>query len=286
MRHQAKDHIKIYEPNYRVKMGFFRSWVFMSLNIVKSRELIWQLFKRDFLSGYKQSFFGVFWIFISPVIGIVSWVFMNQMGILNPGSVGVPYPVFVLTGTTIWGLFMSLYSSTAGSLSSGGALILQVNFSHEALVLQQIAQTVANFLINILMVSLVLVLYRILPCRQSVFLPLALVPIFLIGSGIGMVVSVISVVVHDINRLVTSALGFMMILTPIIYAPGFQNPLIQRISKWNPLAYLVGGARDLILYGRIENPTGYAYSCLLALVIFLLSWRFFFLSEHKIAEKL
>jgi lipopolysaccharide transport system permease protein len=286
MSYQASDHIKIYEPNYRVKMGFIRCYVFMIMNTVKSRELIWQLFKRDFLSGYKQSFFGMFWIFISPVIGIVSYVFMNQMGILNPGNVGVPYPVFVLTGITIWGLFMSLYSSTAGSLSSGGALILQVNFSHEVLVAQQVAQTIANFLVNILMVSLVLVLYRISPCWQSVFFPLTLVPILFIGSGIGMVVSVISVVVHDFNKLMTSALGFLMILTPIIYAPGFPNPIIQRISKWNPLAYLIGGARDIILYGRIENTTGYAYSCLLALVIFLLSWRLFFLSEHKVAEKI
>jgi len=267
-------------------MGFFRSWAFMLLNIIGSRELIWQLFKRDFLSGYKQSLFGVFWIFIAPIVGIVSWVFMNSTGILHPGEVGVPYPVYLLLGTTFWGLFIGFYLFTANSLSGSGSLILQVNFAHEALVAQQIAQAIANFSINLVMVSLVLLIYGFLPCWQTVFLPLTLVPIFFIGSGIGMVVSVISVVVHDINKMVTSALGFLMFLTPIIYAPGIQNPTIQFISKWNPLAYLIGGPRDIILYGRIDSPVGYAISSILALVIFLLSWRFFFLSEHKIAEKL
>jgi len=58
----------------------------MIQNILHSRDLIWQLFKRDFISGYKQSFLGIFWIFIQPLAGILAWVFMNATGILNPGT--------------------------------------------------------------------------------------------------------------------------------------------------------------------------------------------------------
>ena len=73
----------IYEPNQRIKIGFFKSWFSMVTNILKSRELIFQLFKRDFFAGYKQSFLGIFWVFISPVIGILSWVFLNLTGVLS-----------------------------------------------------------------------------------------------------------------------------------------------------------------------------------------------------------
>ena len=75
-----QDHYQslIYEPNQRIRIGFFKSWIFMVMNILKSRELIWQLFKRDFFAGYKQSFLGIFWVFISPVIGILSWVFLKK----------------------------------------------------------------------------------------------------------------------------------------------------------------------------------------------------------------
>lgn len=135
----------------------------MIQNILRSRDLIWQLFKRDFISGYKQSFLGIFWIFISPLAGILAWVFMNATGILNPGDVGVPYPAYVLLGSSLWGLFMSFYSSVSNSLSSGGSLILQVNFPHEALVAQQMAQTIANFLINLVMISLLFVVFGISP---------------------------------------------------------------------------------------------------------------------------
>jgi lipopolysaccharide transport system permease protein len=181
---------------------------------------------------------------------------------------------------------MSFYSSISGSLSSGGSLILQVNFPHEALVAQQMAQSIANFLISLLMISLVFIIFGIRPNWQVLFFPLMLVPILLIGAALGMVVAVITVVVHDINKMVSVALGFLMFLTPIVYAQRFQNEMIQKVIVWNPMTYLIGNARDIILYGRFENLQEYFLSCLLAAVLFFFSWRLFFLSEHKVAEKL
>lgn len=121
---------------------------------------------------------------------------------------------------------------------------------------------------------------------MAVYFPFTLVPIFLIGSGLGMVVAVITVVVHDINRIVSMGLNFLMFLTPIVYGPGDRGEIAQLVIKWNPMTHLIGSARDILLYGRIDNPQAYVLSCLLAIAVFLISWRLFFLSEHKVAEKL
>ncbi len=279
--------VVVYEPDQRVRIGFFSCWPVMFRSLFRSRELIWQLFRRDFLSTYKQSLFGVFWLLISPVVGIISWVFMNYTGMLNPGDMEVPYPVYILFGTTLWGMFMSVFSASAASLTSGGSLILQVNFSHAALVAQQLAQTIVNLIINVATLSLVLIIFRVWPDWTGVLLFfLAIIPIFLLGSGIGMVISVFAVVVRDITRIVTSGLGLLFFVTPVIYAPQFQNPVIQRIIWWNPLTYLIGGARDIVLHGRLDHSVGYVISILLSGVVFLMGWRLFFLSEHKVAEKL
>lgn len=278
--------VTVYSPDQKARLGLVRCLVMMVSNVVRSRELIWQLFKRDFVGGYKQTFFGIFWLFISPVVGILSWVFMQSTGILNPGSAGVPYPVYVLLGSSIWGLFMSFYSSSSASLSSGGSLILQVNFSHEALVAQQIAQTAANFSINFVMILLILLVFGVRLSWGALLFPFTLAPIFFVGAGIGMVVAVIAVVVHDVNKIVSTALGFLMFLTPVVYTPDLQNKVIQDVIKWNPMTYLVGGARDVMLYGRIDDPRGYLISAVLAALVFLFSWRLFFIAEHKVAEKI
>ena len=51
---RGMDHIVIYEPDQRTGLGFVAGWKAMIDNVVNSRELIWQLFKRDLLAGSKQ----------------------------------------------------------------------------------------------------------------------------------------------------------------------------------------------------------------------------------------
>lgn len=255
-------------------------------NVVRSRELIWQLFKRDFLAGSKQSVLGLFWILITPLVGIVSWVVMNAVGVLHPGEVGVPYPIYVLCGTTIWGLFMAFYSSAAASLTSAGGLLAQARFSHEALVAQQLAQAVIAALANVALLAAVWMVGGLSVHWSALWFPVSLLPLVLLGTGIGLIVSVFAVVVHDITKAVTTLLGLLMFATPVIYASNVPHDWLQRVIWWNPLTYLVGGARDLLLEGRINHVSSYAGAVAFALGLFLLAWRLFFLSEQKVAERL
>ncbi|MCK5011005.1 MAG: hypothetical protein KAS98_11000, partial [Deltaproteobacteria bacterium] len=81
---ESSQQITVYKPNQRHELGFFYTWAVMARNILNSKELIWQLFKRDFFASYKKSFVGISWIFLSPIMGIVSWVFLQQTGMLHP----------------------------------------------------------------------------------------------------------------------------------------------------------------------------------------------------------
>jgi lipopolysaccharide transport system permease protein len=281
-----RDQVVVFEPDQRVRLGFVLGWRMMVRNVVSSRELIWQLFKRDFLAGSKQSVLGLLWILITPLVGIVSWVVMNAVGVLHPGEVGVPYPIYVLCGTTIWGMFMGFYSSAAASLTSAGGLLAQARFSHEALVAQQLAQAVIAALANLVLLAAVWVVGGLSVHSSALWFPVSVLPVVLLGTGIGLIVSVFAVVVHDITKAVTTLLGLLMFATPVIYASNVPHDWLQRVIWWNPLTYLVGGARDLLLEGRINHVSSYAGAVAFALGLFLLAWRLFFLSEQKVAERL
>ncbi len=278
--------IIIYEPNQRQKIGFFKCWIVMVKNIIKSRELIAQLFKRDFFAVYKKSFIGVAWIFISPIIGIISWVFMNATGILNPGDVGIPYPAYVLLSSSIWGLFMGFYSSAASTLGAGAGFIMKVKFPHEALLIKQIAQHLANYLLAFIVNIIVLLVFGVIPSWKIVFFPIIILPLFFLGAGIGLVVSVINIVAIDISRGISFVMGMIIFVTPVIYSPNVENEIIQAIIKWNPLTYLIGNVRDIIIYGRFDFADRFLYSSIIAFLIFIFSWRFFYLSEEKVIEKM
>jgi lipopolysaccharide transport system permease protein len=90
----------------------------------------------------------------------------------------------------------------------------------------------------------------------------------------------------DIDRIMTMGLGVLLYVTPVVYSSGIDNALVQTITRWNPLTYLVCSARDIIIYGRLYHNVGYLVCAGLALLLFLVSWRLFYVSEHQIIERM
>lgn len=276
----------IYEPNQRLKMGLFKTWCVLFTNIISSRELIWQLFRRDFFMSYKKSFLGFSWMIITPVMGIISWVLMNATGILTPGNVGMPYPAYVLLSSSIYGLFMNFYSGASGTLSAGSGFIFQVNFSHDALLAKQILLQMANFLITLLITILVLLFFGVYPSWMILLFPILIIPMMLLGAAIGLVTSVVSVVASDIQKGIGFIMGLLMYITPVIYSPDVKNPILHDIIKWNPLTYLIGAVRDSMIYGRIDHFDRFLISAGFSLILFLLAWRLFYVTEERVIERM
>lgn len=281
-----ENNITIYEPGERRKIGFFHIWLKMLKNILKSKELIYQLFRRDFLMAYKKSFIGLWWIVLSPIVGVISWIFLNSSGILKPGDVGIPYPAYVLLSSSIWGLFMGFFTSAAGTLTAGAGIITQVKYPHEALLMKQTAQHIAGFLITFIINIIVLLIFQVLPSAWILLFPILVLPLFFLGAGIGLIVSVISAVATDIEKIITIILGVIFFTTPVIYTKSSMSPLFQNVVDWNPLTYLIGGVRDAIIYGRIENLDKFLYVSLGSFIFFMLAWRLFYISEDKVIEKM
>jgi len=278
--------ITIYRPNMRHELGLFQTWVVMARNVWRSRELIWQLFKRDFLASYKKSFIGITWLFISPLLGIVSWVFLQATGMLQPGDVGIPYPAYVMIGTSMWGLFMGFYSSASSTLSAGTGLLMQVNYPHEALLFKQLANQLATYLITFLVNIVILLIFKVVPSWGLLMLPLVALPLFFLGTAMGLIISMVSVVAFDFSRMVDIFMSVLMYSTPVIYSAKTESALVLMINKWNPLTYLVCSCRDMVIYGNLYHPKEYFLSAFLALLVFLVSWRLFYVSEDKIIERM
>jgi lipopolysaccharide transport system permease protein len=81
-------------------------------------------------------------------------------------------------------------------------------------------------------------------------------------------------------------MGLLMYVTPVIYSSKVENTSLQNIIKWNPLTYLIGTVRDSMIYGKVEHWDRFILSSVFSLILFLVSWRFFYVSEQKVIEKM
>ncbi len=229
---------------------------------------------------------GATWVFLSPIVGIIAWIFLQKTGMLQSGEVGIPYPAYVLIGTSMWGLFMGFYASSAETLSAGGALLMQVSFHHEVYFLEQNAIQVVNFAIVFLFNLLALFFFGVHPSWKTIFLPLVILPLFFLGAAIGLIVSMISAITLDVSRILSIFMGLLIWITPVIYSAQVDHALVQSLIRWNPLTYLVCSARDIVIFGRLYQPGSYALCTLGSLLLFVFSYRLFYISEKRLVERI
>ncbi len=278
--------ITTFEPNSKQKLGFIRIWVDMVRAITSHYDLLVILFKRDFLFSYRKTILGVSWIILSPVIASLSWIFMQFTGVINSGNVGIPYPIYILINTCLWGLFVGFYKAASETLSSGAHFITLVRFPHEILFFKQVAQHLVSFLVFFILNLLIMLLFHITPSWKIIFFPLTAMPFFFIGAGIGLLVSLYGVLLQEVQKVSELFFGILIWITPIVYSSEIPNSHLQMITKWNPLTHLVKANRELIIEGHFPTGSHFYYSYLFSIFLFLICWKWFFLAEDRVIERM
>jgi lipopolysaccharide transport system permease protein len=98
-------------------------WREMRQDLWAGRELAWRLAVRDISAQYRQSSLGVLWALISPLTTTAVWLFLSTSRLVQVAETGLPYPVFVFTGTLLWSILNRCLQRTprAGEWQSGPA---------------------------------------------------------------------------------------------------------------------------------------------------------------------
>jgi len=273
-----------YEPDNSLKKGYrsLFSEIFNELN--KSRWLIFQLFKKDFVALYKQSLIGVFWAILLPLVAVGTFIVLSGAGVFNAGALTVPYPIYAILGTALWGLFSTGLVATSNSIVAAGPMITKINFSRKSLVIASMGQALLAFIIQLCLVLALLVYYHIAPSPAMLLIPLLIVPLLLFTLGLGFVLSLLNGIVRDVANIVSVLVTFLLFLTPVLYAKPTTG-VLATLSNYNILFYLVSVPRDLILFGTSNFLKGFLLSSAVAFFVFLLFLAVFHLTETRVAER-
>jgi len=276
--------ITTYEPDNSLKKGHLSIFSEIYNELKTSRWLTYQLFKRDFLAVYKQSFIGISWALIIPLVSVGTFIILNRSGVFTIGDINVPYPIYAILGMAFWQLFsMGLVAST-NSLVKGGSMIVQINFSKKALVIASTGQAIVSFLIQFVLVGILFACYQIAPSVAILWVPIIIIPIMLLALGLGFILSLLNGVMRDIGNMLSVLMIFLMFLTPVLYAKPTTG-MLARITEYNPLYYLVSAPRDLVLMGTVPELKGLLASSVISVIILLISLIAFHLAETRVAER-
>lgn len=277
--------ITTYEPDNSLKKGFLAMFSEIFDELKENRWLTYQLFKRDFFAVYKQSFIGILWVLIIPLVSVGTFIVLNQSGIFNIGDIDVPYPIYALLGMAFWQLFATGLVAGSNSLVAAGAMITKINFSKKSLVIASSGQSIVTFLIQFGFVAILFVYYWIAPSIASLLVPIIIIPIMLLTLGLGFILSLFNGIVRDVGNMLSLFLTFLMFLTPVMYAKPTTG-ILATLTNYNPLYYLVLAPRELVLTGTITEWVGFLIASILSVIVFMVCLVVFHLTETRVAERI
>ncbi|HMF11708.1 MAG TPA: ABC transporter permease [Gemmataceae bacterium] len=244
------------------------------------------MFLRDFAVQFRQKLLGYVWAFLAPVMAVASFVFLSMVGVLRPGDTDVPYPLFVFVGVGSWGLLLAVLQTVAGGLVQHGDLVMRTSIPRIGLALSGLGTVIYGQVIHVLTLLVLLACFQRMPSWGALLYPLLIVPLIALGIGVGLLLAVIGALARDATSMVTTVLGFVMFLTPVIYVPKFQNPVVQELVLWNPLTHLIDAPRSAFFTGELGSVQGFLWSSCLAFAVLVLGVHGFYLIQERIVERL
>ena len=123
--------------------------------------VIQQLIKRDKQRSLSSTFMGELWEIINPLINMIVMVLV--FGKMFGGNDFNQFPLYVLTGTTLYGLFTSGTTMCLQALMGNKNFLIKTQLNRNVYVIQKILLAFRNFLFSLMIYAFVIALYRISP---------------------------------------------------------------------------------------------------------------------------
>jgi lipopolysaccharide transport system permease protein len=246
------------------------------------------LVRRDILSHYKQTFFGVSWALIKPfsTMVIFSLVF-NRIGGIESQD-GTPYPVFLYAGLLLWQYFSGALGKASVSLVSNSAFITKVYFPRLLIPLSVSISELLDFMVSFLLLVVIMFYYGfwLHLLNLIVFVVLVFCTV-LLATGLGCFFAAVNVKYRDVNYALPFLIQTMMFVTPVVYPlKALDNyKFIKALMVWlNPMSGIITNARlTLLENGPIEWGL-FGISFLMSVIIFLAGTQYFRNVEFYFAD--
>ena len=214
----------------------------MLRDVRNSFHLAWRLARRDIAAQYRQSYLGYLWAFIMPLANTVVWIMLNGSGVVRVADTGIPYPVFVFTGTMIWQVLVESVQSPLQQVAAARSFLTKLKFPREALIVSGMIKQVLGVGIKLVILVPVVLLLGVTPDWHVLLVPLALLATMVTGMALGLVISPIGMLYSDVGRVVPLFAQFLMYVTPVVFSMPASGRVAELIAL-NP-------ATPLVLTGR------------------------------------
>lgn len=218
-------------------------------DVIQNRRLILTLAKNDFKTRFAGSYLGIVWAFVQPVITVLLYWFVFQVGFRSVPVGDIPYVLFLTAGLIPWFFFSEAMMSGMNCMMEYSYLVKKVVFKISIL---PMVKLVSALFVHLFFVGFLVLLYALMGYAPDLY------TLQVVYYSACMFVLVLcftyfncSIVIffRDWGQIMNIILQVVMWMTPIMWDYHMiKNPVLLNILKLNPLYYIVEGYRDALIH--------------------------------------
>jgi len=247
------------------------------------------LVKRDLAEKYNSPFLGYIWTVIEPMV-LTATFYLLFMILMDPKD---DYLVLnLMLGILTWNLFRAITTDSTMALKKSRGLIHTIYFPREVFIFSKMCTTIIIYSLSLLICIPLLITFGITPNLHFLYLPLSMLNICLLGTGIGMCLASLVPRVSDVQNIVSLTLRIMFYLSPVFYTLEYMRRVPQEVMSLylyaNPMAVFLTLTRSAFT-GNIPsmvNVEHILFSTGISIIVFIIGAIIFSRSNFKAVKYL
>ena len=247
--------------------------------------LAWRLAVRDLSALYRQTFLGYLWAILPPLATSLTFILLNHTKIFEIRGIEIPYPVFVMTGTVFWQLFVDALNAPLRIVSANRGMLSKINFPKEALILSGVVQVLFSFLIKLGLLAATIFVFSVPMKETAALVPIMVMGFLVLGTLVGILLVPIGVLYQDVQQALTILISLFIFFTPVIYLPP-EKGIMATLFKFNPLTPLFMMTREALFTGETRYLSVSLMVTGLACFLLILGWVIYRISLPVLIERM
>ena len=222
-------------------------WKLPNLKELKAyQDLFYFLVWRDIKVLYAQTVLGFSWAILNPLVQII--IFSIIFGkVAKIPTDGIPYVLFSTVAIIPWTYMSESMMTSSQSLVAGQNLLGKVYFPRLIFPLTSVLAKLVDFSISLMLVVAVMIYYQVSPTWNLVYLPLLVLLMMIVPSGVGLWLSALAIRYRDVKFAMPFIIRMLIYSAPILYSASAIPDQYRFLYSLNPIVAVVEGFRACLL---------------------------------------
>jgi lipopolysaccharide transport system permease protein len=233
--------------------------LFSSLRL--NRRLIFQLAQREVSSRYKGSMLGMAWSLFTPIFMLAVYTFVfSEVFKSRWGGAGnesrSQFALILFVGMIMLNLFNEVLNRAPGLVIANVNYVKKVIFPLEILPVVATVTALFNALVSLAVLLAAFLAFNLYMHWTVIFIFPVMLPLVVLTLGLAWFLAALGVFLRDVGQTIVIVTMALMFLSPIFYPLSAVPVRFQPFVLANPLTFIIGQARDVLIWGITPNWLG------------------------------